>query len=271
VPGVYQAFSKAFFFPGLLLSFDLDRLLFGLAPAAFYVHQLAALALGAFLLHLLLRRWMGALWSLLGALLFLAGPPLANVAPQLGVRHYLDGFVLALAALLLFRHAVDGGGAAFDAAAALSAFLAMACKEIYVPVVLLALVLPAGTFARRLRHAFPLLAAAAAYVGWRQVMLSGYAGGYTGSTPGAGELVRLGKRLLEQAVEFRFALLPAPLDHFEHVRNFIAVVRSRKPVVENELFGNNAALSGCHMSNYSYFNKTIAVWDSASRSIKSSS
>jgi len=39
--------------------------------------------------------------------------------------------------------------------------------------------------------------------------------------------------------------------------------------VENEVFGNNAALTGCHMSNYSYFNKRIAVWDETSNSIKS--
>jgi len=45
-------------------------------------------------------------------------------------------------------------------------------------------------------------------------------------------------------------------------------VRTRKPVVENEAFGNNAALTGCHMSNYSYFNKTVALWDSASNTIK---
>ena len=60
-------------------------------------------------------------------------------------------------------------------------------------------------------------------------------------------------------------------DLADHLANFFQAVRSRKPVVENEVFGNNAALSGCHMSNYSYFNKTVAVWDSASRSIKSPS
>jgi hypothetical protein len=37
-------------------------------------------------------------------------------------------------------------------------------------------------------------------------------------------------------------------------------------VVENEVFGNNAAL-GCHMSNYSYFNKMAAVWDAKAKRI----
>jgi hypothetical protein len=55
----------------------------------------------------------------------------------------------------------------------------------------------------------------------------------------------------------------------DHLANFFQAVRTRKPVVENEVFGNKAALTGCHLSNYSYFNKTVAVWDAATNSIKS--
>jgi len=58
-------------------------------------------------------------------------------------------------------------------------------------------------------------------------------------------------------------------DLVDHLANFFQAVRTRKPVVENETFGSNAALTGCHMSNYSYFNKTIAVWNASSKSIKS--
>jgi len=58
-------------------------------------------------------------------------------------------------------------------------------------------------------------------------------------------------------------------DLVDHLANFFQAVRTRKPVVENETFGNTAALTGCHMSNYSYFNKTVAVWDASSRTIKS--
>ena len=56
-------------------------------------------------------------------------------------------------------------------------------------------------------------------------------------------------------------------DVSDHEANFFNAVRTRKPVVENEIFGNNAAL-GCHLANYSYFNKTIAVWDAAAKKIK---
>jgi predicted dehydrogenase len=57
-------------------------------------------------------------------------------------------------------------------------------------------------------------------------------------------------------------------DMADHEANFFHAVRTRQPVVENEVFGNNTAL-GCHMSNYSYFNKTAAVWDARAKRITS--
>jgi predicted dehydrogenase len=56
-------------------------------------------------------------------------------------------------------------------------------------------------------------------------------------------------------------------DVADHQANFFNAVRSRKPCVENEVFGNNAAL-GCHLANYAYFNKTIATWDAGAKKIK---
>jgi hypothetical protein len=56
-------------------------------------------------------------------------------------------------------------------------------------------------------------------------------------------------------------------DLSDHQANFFNSVRSRKKTVENEEFGNNAAI-GCHLANHAYFNKTIAVWDAAGRKIK---
>lgn len=57
-------------------------------------------------------------------------------------------------------------------------------------------------------------------------------------------------------------------DMVDHLANFFQAVKTRKPVVEDETFGHNAALAGCHMSDYSFSNKTVAVWDAATRSIK---
>jgi hypothetical protein len=56
-------------------------------------------------------------------------------------------------------------------------------------------------------------------------------------------------------------------DTADHIANFYRAIDARKHVVEDEVFGNNAAI-GCHMANYSYFHRTIATWDAATKTIK---
>ncbi len=53
-------------------------------------------------------------------------------------------------------------------------------------------------------------------------------------------------------------------DTVDHIANFFRAVESREHVVEDEVFGNNAAI-GCHLANYSYFHRTVATWDAATR------
>jgi len=52
-----------------------------------------------------------------------------------------------------------------------------------------------------------------------------------------------------------------------HLWNFFDAVRTRKPVVEDAVFGHNAALA-CHMANESYFRHDSVTWDAASNLIK---
>jgi predicted dehydrogenase len=63
-----------------------------------------------------------------------------------------------------------------------------------------------------------------------------------------------------------FALPDGYSDIPDHQTNFFNAVRSRKPTVENEVFGNHAAI-GCHLANYAYFKKSVAVWDGAAQKI----
>jgi hypothetical protein len=56
-------------------------------------------------------------------------------------------------------------------------------------------------------------------------------------------------------------------DISDHQANFCNAVRTRQKTVENEDFGNHAAI-GCHLANYAYFNKTIATWDTSQKKIK---
>jgi len=53
-----------------------------------------------------------------------------------------------------------------------------------------------------------------------------------------------------------------------HLWRFFQAVRSRQPVVQDVVFGHNAAL-GCHLANESYFRKSPVYWDAASGTIKS--
>ena len=53
-----------------------------------------------------------------------------------------------------------------------------------------------------------------------------------------------------------------------HLWTFFESVRSRKPVVEDAVFGHHAALA-CHMANQSYFRQQAVQWDEKTRTITS--
>ena len=57
-------------------------------------------------------------------------------------------------------------------------------------------------------------------------------------------------------------------DTADHITAFFRAVGTREHVVEDEVFGNHAAIA-CHMANHSYFHRAIATWDADSQSIKS--
>jgi predicted dehydrogenase len=56
-------------------------------------------------------------------------------------------------------------------------------------------------------------------------------------------------------------------DTVDHIANFFHAIETRDHVVEDEVFGNNTAIA-CHMANHSYFNRNVAAWDEATKSIK---
>jgi len=56
-------------------------------------------------------------------------------------------------------------------------------------------------------------------------------------------------------------------DTADHIANFFSAVETREHVVEDEVFGNHAAIA-CHMANHSYLNRNMATWDVATQKIK---
>jgi predicted dehydrogenase len=64
-----------------------------------------------------------------------------------------------------------------------------------------------------------------------------------------------------------FSAPPGYDDTADHIANFFRAVDTREHVVEDEVFGNNAAIA-CHMANHSYFARSVATWDAAAQNIK---
>jgi len=61
---------------------------------------------------------------------------------------------------------------------------------------------------------------------------------------------------------------PSYDDEAPHMWNFMEAVRTRKPVVEDAVFGHHAA-AACHMANQAYFRKATVTWDAATDTIRS--
>ena len=56
-------------------------------------------------------------------------------------------------------------------------------------------------------------------------------------------------------------------DTAEHIATFFRAIETREHVMEDEVFGHNAA-TACHMANHSYFHRNVATWDASTQSIK---
>jgi predicted dehydrogenase len=74
---------------------------------------------------------------------------------------------------------------------------------------------------------------------------------------------RLRAEAMAESISFRG---PDYDDLRPHLTTYFDAVRTRKPVVEDVVFGHYAALA-CHMANESYFRKSIVSWDEATRTV----
>jgi hypothetical protein len=75
---------------------------------------------------------------------------------------------------------------------------------------------------------------------------------------------RVAREATSETISYRFGDFD---DTRPHLSTFFDAVKTRKPVVEDVMFGHNAALA-CHMANESYFRKTMVYWDPSSKTIK---
>lgn len=128
--------------PLLLISLKLDLIVGALRPAVFYTHQIIALLIAGLLLDQLLRRYVDRWVSVAISAALLASWPAIVAARTLSSRHYVEGMVAAIAALIVWS-ARDANGIPqrstrmLDAGGAVLWFLALVASPSFLPVALL--------------------------------------------------------------------------------------------------------------------------------------
>jgi hypothetical protein len=180
-PKVWQQLSPSNLTPWVTLSFKIDLALFGLDPFGFYLHQLVSLLLLCVVLYILVRHWSPSYWACATVLLFLAGASTTHVARFLMTRHYLEGAIFAILAVLGFVHArrKEPYALRWQVFGLIFYLLAVTAKEIYVPLlIVLIFVPPRDKLVCRVRSLMPYALIALLYTLWRGYMLGSLVGGY---------------------------------------------------------------------------------------------
>ncbi len=167
----YNHFSTVYLFPWLLATIELDIWLFGSDPFWFYFHQVFSIAIAGICLFMVAKQWMMPAFAFAAAMLFLSGPPVAVVGEQLMTRHYIEGLIFALISLYAFTRSIEQPTAANQVTSVVFYVLAVTCKEVYVPLILLLPFIPRGSIKTRLKLWLPFVAVAILYVFWRMHML----------------------------------------------------------------------------------------------------
>ncbi|GFO76230.1 hypothetical protein BPLS_P3884 [Bathymodiolus platifrons methanotrophic gill symbiont] len=181
-PIITRTQSGANVTPWNALFYDMNLSIFGFNPGNFYAHLLLITMGTALSLFALLRLWLPLPSVILGVTLFLTGRPTYHLTQKLMNNHYLTGMLFSLLSLYLFTHYVRYGKHFKLALAVILYALAMTCKEVYVPLIGLFLVLPAGNFKQRLLAMLPFVLIVIGYAFWRHKVLGSWVGGYVTSS-----------------------------------------------------------------------------------------
>ncbi|MBK6592257.1 MAG: hypothetical protein IPG23_05690 [Burkholderiales bacterium] len=179
IPAAWKALVPFYLTPWLSLAYDVDLSLFGLNPWGFYGHNLLVLAGCGAALFLLLRRWLTDGLAMMTSVLMLLGTPMATASQQLMVRHYTEGLLFFLVGLLCFLRSLKASDTVgrWMVAGALCFCIAVFSKELFVPLGLLPLVMPADKFSMRWKRWWPWAVIFVLYWPWRTYMLGSAIGG----------------------------------------------------------------------------------------------
>ena len=180
-PHAWQQESTANFVPMLMLGYEVDFRLFGVNPRGFYLHDLFVFIAAIAGVYAFARMYAEIEVAWIAAATIALSQPAFTVASLLMDRHYAEGLLMSIIALVLFRK--SGERSLLALLATIFYFVACIEKEVFVPLPLLVIAQDWVTRNIRhwLRHAILCGGAALLYVVWRIAMLGSF-GGYGGSS-----------------------------------------------------------------------------------------
>ena len=168
--------------PWNIFFYEINLFLFGLNPRWHYAHMLLLLWISSVLTYLLLRTKVTSLYALFGALIFLTGLSTVESTRELMSGHYLTGLVFCQLAILFYLLSIKkDNNQTYAVTGAFFYLLSTACKEIYVPLII---VLPFINHRPNLKTLRPYIVVALLYILWRFVSIESFIGGYTPNLSG---------------------------------------------------------------------------------------
>ncbi len=192
--GIYAAFfdknngfSYVNFTPFLPLSLGADFHIFGLEPKGFYWHHLLIFSFTLMAAYILLVRFFPAIISGFILSWFVASVPVCDAVYFLMVRHYIEGLLFTIIAIIFFMTSLQKNKQIWSYAGALFYLSACLSKELYVPLIIILIFfpdIPDIKLMSRIKFLYPYFGAALLYTCWRLYMLSfkGVVAGYPGSS-----------------------------------------------------------------------------------------
>ncbi|MEW6002258.1 MAG: hypothetical protein AB1638_06385 [Nitrospirota bacterium] len=184
-PSIWQSFSPFNLTPWVLISLKADHILAGFYTSGYYLHQIISLVIVAFAVFNILNLYVKKpLFAFIAVIIFLLSPSTLSVTSWLSTRHYLEGLGFALLSIYFYIRSLRDDKLPLLFLATLFYGLAIASKEIYVPLPFLCILLPVQKLKRRLIFLIPLFLLTGVYILYRAWMLGDNAfGGYSAIWP----------------------------------------------------------------------------------------
>ncbi len=126
-----------------------------------------ALAVLAVLYYYVARIWLTPNFALYATVLFAAGLGFFICTIQLMTRHYVEGMIFCLGAIITYNHGVKRQSLLWMLISANFYFFAMLAKEFYAPLPLFLFFMHSQLFGKRILFLFAHAIVALAYILWR--------------------------------------------------------------------------------------------------------